>query len=474
MIRIWLVCFAWMTYACIHTGLFAVNGSASEPSSNYPQFRGAAGNASSIRRLPTVWSDDDSGRINIRWKIPVDGEGWSQPIVWDDVIYLTAAVPQGDATDATVEPYRGGGGRSRLDLMDTIYRYTVTAIDANTGQQIWQTVCKTGTPPVPRHNTNTYATETPVTDGRQIYAYFGMNGVYALDRDGSVVWFKDLGVYPMRADWGTASSPVVHDDKLFIQMDNQENSFLVALDTSTGDEIWRVGRDEKSQYSTPFVWRNSVRDELIVGGMVYRSHDPETGGLLWQLDMNKGRSSATPVAEGDRLYVGNEFRNRGGADDGGGRLFCVLPGGEGDITPPEDASQTEWVDWWIERADLQMASPTVCQGRLYLLERRTGNLHCVDTNDGSTVYRQRIRGAKAFWASPWTDGVHVYALDSDGTTHVISGGESYQLVAANDLAEQTWGTPAIAGGRIYLRTLHFLYCIEALQPTFTEQSTNNP
>lgn len=427
---------------------------------NWPQFRGADANAFSPEALPVAWSDDNGQTQNVRWKIAIPGEGWSQPVVWDGRLYLTSAVPVDESKDTGPEPYQGGGGYRRDDLKSTVYEYQVTCLQADTGDKIWQTTCKRAAPPIPRHNTNTYATETPLTDGVRVYAYFGMNGVYALDRDGKVLWTKDLGVYEMRAGWGTASSPALFDGKLYVQVDNEISSFLVALDGKTGEEVWRVSRDEKSQYSSPMLWRNSLRNELVLGGMVYRSYDPATGELLWQLDMAKGRSSATPVALDDRLYVGNEYRNRGGADDGGGRLFCIAPGGSGDITPPDNVTKTEFIDWWIERADMQMASPTICDGKMYLFERQTGNMHCVNIADGTTVYRQRLRGAKAFWASPWTDGKHVYALDSEGTTHVLSSGNDYESVAANSLDQTTWATPAIADGRIYLRTVEHLYCIE--------------
>ncbi len=437
---------------------YPINASAE----NWPQFRGSAANAVSTTPLPLVWSDQDGKTQNVRWKISLPGEGWSQPVVWDKRVYVTSAVPVA-ASDATgPEDYAGGGGYRRDDLLSTAYQYQVMCLDADTGTQLWQTTCKQGPPPIPRHSTNTYATETPVTDGQRVYAYFGMNGVYALDMQGNVLWKKDLGVFEMRAGWGTASSPTLFDGRLYVQVDNDVESFLVALDSKTGDEVWRAPRDEKSQYSSPMVWENSVRNELIVGGMFYRSYDLETGKLLWQLDMAKGRSSATPIAVGDRLFVGNELRNRGGDDDGGGRLYCIKPGGSGDITPADDVPSNEFVQWWIEKADMQMASPTICNGKMYLFERQTGNMHCVDITNGATVYRQRVRGAKAFWSSPWTDGNRVYAIDSDCTTHVIAGGDKYELLAANALDQLSWATPALSNGRIYLRTVDKLYCIEDL------------
>ncbi|WP_233207047.1 MULTISPECIES: PQQ-binding-like beta-propeller repeat protein [Pirellulaceae] len=428
---------------------------------NYPQFRGAGSNAISPSQLPVTWSDENGAQKNIRWKVPLQGEGWSQPIVWEDRVYLTAAIPSDVAREKTTRPEsnNGGYGRDRDDLVNVVYHYEVVCIDCENGEVIWRKTVKTGKPPLPRHSTNTYATETPVTDGERIYAYFGMNGVFCLDMDGNILWQKDLGIYEMRAGWGTASSPTILDNRLFVQVDNQQQSFLVALEATTGEEIWRVNRDESSQYSSPFIWKNSLRNELIVGGTTYRSYDPSTGRLLWKIDMNKGRSSATPLAVGDRLYIGNELRNRGGDDDGGGRLYAIKPGGIGDITPPDDQMSSEFVQWRMDESGIQMASPTYLDGNLYFFERRLGIVRCVDAESGRLEYKRRVGRAPAFWASPWSDGEHVYAMDSNGNTHVISAGDELRVVSVNVLDQQAWGTPALADGRIYLRTVEHLYCI---------------
>ena len=153
--------------------------------------------------------------------------------------------------------------------------------------------------------------------------------------------------------------------------------------------------------------------------MVYRSYDPDTGNLLWQLDMEKGRSSATPLARGDRLYVGTELRNRGGADDGGGFLFAIKPGGSGDLSMKGGETESEFVAWKVARSGIQMASPVICQGHLYLLERRSGMVHCIDAATGEKVYQQRIPGARAFWASPWVQDGKVFCVDTSGTTFVL-------------------------------------------------------
>ena len=423
----------------------------------WTQFRGNRMDGTAQSEHPDHWDES----TNVRWSIDVPGEGWSCPVIWDDRLFLTAAVPvelEGQSS-AGPQDYEGGGGTRRDDLTKVTFRWQVICLDAKTGTERWRKTAREGRPTMPRHSSNTYATETPITDGKRVYAYFGMTGLYCYDMEGKQLWQRELGSYEMRAGWGTSSSPVLFDEKLFVQVDNEENSFLVAIDAKTGQEVWRVSRDEKSQYSSPIVWQNSVRNELIVGGLYYRSYDPDTGELLWQLDMEKGRSSATPLAVGDRLFVGTEFRNRGGADDGGGFLFAVKPGGSGDISPPEGESSSEFVEWKLDRSGIEMASPVLCEGHLYLLERGSGVVHCINADTGEVVYRTRIPSARAFWASPWVSGDRVFCVDSGGTTHVLAGGDEFRVLGTNEIDEQTWASPAVANGAVYFRTASRLYCL---------------
>lgn len=445
------------TFISVTAGLALAFHTLPTPAENWAQFRGNRSDGLAQSECPTTWDETQ----NVRWKIHIAGEGWSGPVVWGDQVFVTVAVPaeQTSAEASKPEAYSGGGGRRRDDLTETVFQYDVVCLNAASGETRWRQTARSSRPPIPRHSSNTYATETPLTDGERVYAYFGMTGVYCFDMTGKKLWEKDLGVYEMRAGWGTSSSPVLFGDKLFLQVDNEEKSFIVALNAKTGEEVWRVERDEASQYSSPIVWQNSQRNELIAGGMFYRSYDPETGRLLWQLDMEKGRSSATPVAVGDRLYVGTELRSRGDEDDGGGFLFAVKPGGQGDISPPENATSSEFIEWKIPRSDIQMASPAYCEGHLYLFERQSGNVHCVNAETGETAYRKRIPGARAFWSSPWTSGDRVYGIDTSGTTFVLAGGPEFRLIANNQIDEQVWSTHAVANGALFLRTINGLYCI---------------
>lgn len=427
---------------------------------HWPQFRGP--NANGVVQgtaFPMQWDAE----TNVKWKIDNPGEGWSAPVIWDDKLFITAAVEVEQDEDAKEseepkEDYRRGRGR-RPDLLSKVYRWEVHCYDTASGDLLWKEVALEGNPPIPRHGQNTYASETPVTDGKHLYAYFGMTGLFCCDMDGNLVWKQDLGTYPMRAGWGTSSSPVLHGDKLYLQIDNEESSFLVALNAKTGEEVWRQSRDEKSQWSSPIIWENSHRTELVVGGSVVRSYTPESGELLWQLDMRGGRSSASPTADGDRLYVGTEMRNRGGPDDGGGFLFAVNAGASGDITPDEGESESEGVAWVCDRSGLQMASPLVCEGHVYVLARRTGTLNCIDAKTGKSVYIKRINGARAFWGTPWAYEDKVFCLDDTGTTHIIKAGPEFEVLGTNTIDEQFWSTASFAGGSMFLRGADKLYCI---------------
>lgn len=423
----------------------------------WSQFRGDRMDGVATSKHPESWDES----TNIAWVVDVPGEGWSCPVIWDNRLFLTAAVPvdTNGASSAGPSEYSGGGGTRRDDLQRVTFKWQVICLDTQTGRELWRRTAKQGRPSMPRHSSNTYATETPITDGKRVYAYFGMSGLFCYDLEGNKLWQKDLGSYPMRAGWGTSSSPVLFDNKLFLQVDNEERSFLVAIEAETGQEVWRVDRDEKSQYSSPIVWKNSIRNELIVGGMVFRSYDPATGALLWQLDMEKGRSSATPLIVGDRLYLGTEFRNRGGADDGGGYLFAIKPGGSGDISPPEGQTSGDFVEWKTARSGIQMASPVLCGGHLYLFERRSGMVHAIDAETGKVAYQKRIPGARAFWSSPWVSDDKVFCVDTSGVTYVLAGGPEFRLLSTNEIDEQTWSSPAIADGAVFFRTASRLFCI---------------
>lgn len=405
---------------------------------DWPQFRGPRSNSlTNATGLPSEWSHG-----TLEWKAAVPGRGWSSPVVAGNRVFVTSAVEE-EAPTLADRRLQGG-----------LYRWELHCFDLASGDALWSRVAHRGTPRIATHQGNTYASETPVTDGQRVYAYFGMTGLFAYDLDGSLVWKKDLGAFPMQSDWGTSSSPLLHDGTLFLQIDSEASSFLVALDTGTGEERWRVPRDEGSTWSSPMIWRNRVRTELVASGPRVRSYDPTNGNLFWELSLGGGRSAASATGDEERLYVSSEPR-----DDGGGHLFAVRAGASGDISLEGDATTSSGVVWFQPNGAPPMASPLVYQGLVYALKRRTGVVTVFDAHTGEEVYKARVPGAPGFWASPWAYDGRVFCLDDTGTTHVLRAGREFEVLATNELGEQAWASPALTTRGLVLRGVEHLFFV---------------
>lgn len=400
--------------------------------SDWPQFRGPDGNGlAGNAGVPSTWDES----TNIAWTIEAPGEGWSAPIVVGGKVFLTAT--NWDGPDAK------------------LMRFELVAYDLQTGEELWRRTARDAEPTEPTHRDNTYASETPVTDGERVYVYFGMNGLYCYTLEGEPVWEKDLGAYPMANGWGTSSSPVIADGKLFQQIDNEQDSFLVALNTSDGSEAWRVPRgDEVSTWSTPVVWQNSQRTELVLGGKTIRSYDPASGKELWSMPIG-GRSSATASPIDDLLYIGSEDRSSRGGTPGG--LFAVKAGAVGEIDVTD--SDTPSLLWANLRGSIGIASPLVYGGQVYVPERRGDVLRLHDAATGEQTARKRLPGRGVFWASPLAIDGLIHVMDDDGKTFVLAPGPELEVIQTNELPGRFWSTPAVANGSLLIRGTERLYCV---------------
>ena len=335
------------------------------------------------------------------------------------------------------------------------YQWKVLCLDAATGDIVWQQTAQQGQPRIPTHPNNTYASETPATDGQRLVAYFGMTGVYGFDLAGKLLWNKDLEAYPMQFGWGTGSSPVLDGDRVFIQCDNDKASFLVALDKNTGDELWRVARDERSNWSTPYVWRNKLRTELVTaGGAEVRSYSLESGDLLWKIEPH-GRTAITPVGDDRLLYVDSYDRLMGAR----GSLVAVRAGAAGDVSLKAGETAHAFVAWSTPINSYRVASPLLYRGRLYSLDQQRGIVRCLDASTGAEHYRQRLPGATGFTASPLASDGKIYLVDQNGLTVVVEAGPELHVISQNELNEMCWSSPAVAGDNLLIRTVDALYCI---------------
>jgi len=449
---------------------------------NWPQFRGPEGNMTvEAPNLPAEWGNEK----NIKWTVDLDGRGWSSPIIWRNKVFITSAFPekvnpvpergptqgpppqggqgqqpgqppqpgQGPQPGPPPQPVQGPQGQQapQPEVRDTtfkeeIYRWELICFDLSNGKELWRQVAFNGNPKAGKNPNSTYACETPLTDGKRIYAYFGMNGLFCYDMDGKLLWQKEFGAYYTQRGWGTGSSPALFRDLLFIQFDNEENSFIVALNAATGEEKWKVQRDEKTTYSTPYIWKNKIRTELITGGKTARSYDPETGKLLWELKAGGEQVIPSPTGNDEHLFIGNAAGRETKA-----KLFAVKAGVDGEITDTGIA-------WVSEESGLGNPSPLLYKNLIYVIGGR-GEIAVLDASTGALKYQKRINGIGAVWASPWANNDRIYFLDEKGVTRVFKAGETFEQVAENKLDGKFWASVAVAGNAYIFKGAEKLYCV---------------
>jgi outer membrane protein assembly factor BamB len=422
------------------------------PGVNWPQFRGpdATGIGTSTN-LPEKWSATE----NVAWKTDLPGRSWSSPIVWGDRVFLTSVVNEGQSEPPKKGLYLGG---NRPEPPKSEHHWKVLGLDLATGKVQWERTVQQGTPQTSIHLKNSYGAETPVTDGERVYALFGNVGVFAFTLEGKEVWSKRLEPRKTRAGWGTAASPVLHRGRLFIVNDNDERAELFALDAKTGGELWREDRDEKSNWTTPFLWASGGRTELITtGSRAVRSYDLD-GKLLWSFRGMSSIDIPTPCAGNDLLfvssgYVGDKLRP----------VYAIRPGASGDITLKPSETNNEFIAWSYPAAGPYNPSPLFYEGRLYVLYDR-GLLSCFEAKTGKVLYdRERLPEGLAFTSSPWAAGGRVFCLNEYGVCYVLRAGDQFELLHTNKLAEDDMcmATPALVGDRLLIRTAARVYCIRA-------------
>jgi len=316
-------------------------------------------------------------------------------------------------------------------------------------------VADKGAPKYALHIKNSHASETPVTDGERVYAYFGNVGLFCYDFDGRPVWSKKWGALKTRSNWGTAASPVLYKDRLYVINDNDQQSFLAALDKKTGEEVWRVDRDEKTNWATPCIWENSQRTELVTSGTrKVRSYDL-TGKPLWELAGTTTIAIPSPFAADGLLYVTGGF-----VGDSTRPLYAIRPGATGDISLKEGQTSNEFIAWCQKKAGPYNPTPIAYQGYVYVLLDR-GTLSCYEAKTGQEVYAgvRIAAGANAFTCSPWANNGKLFCLSEDGDTFVIQAGPDFKLLGCNKLQEMCMATPAAVRGSLVIRTLSKLYRI---------------
>jgi outer membrane protein assembly factor BamB len=426
--------------------LGCVMGLSSASAQHWPQYRGpqASGVDASVA-LPTTWNIE-SGE-NIRWQTPIPGLAHASPIVWGNRVYVATAVQAGKS-ELKVGLY--GDIASVQEKEPNQWR--LLALDKATGKVIWNTLAHEAVPKVARHTKATHCNSTPATDGRRIVAIFGSEGLFCFDTDGRLVWKKDLG--PMdsgyfvspSAQWGFASSPVIHDGKVIVLCDVQKESFIAVYDLADGRELWRKARADVPTWSTPTVVTAAGRTQIAVNGWRHTGgYDFATGQELWKLDGGGDIPVPTPIAAGELIYFTSAH----------GRMRpmrAIRADASGDITPVDSSGTSPAIAWSHDRRGNYMQTPILVDGRVYGCAD-IGLLTCFDAKTGEVRYSERLsKTSEGYTASPVSDGRHLYFVSELGNVFVVPATGTFSVVATNALAETCLATPALSEGALFFRT----------------------
>lgn len=478
----------------------------------WPQFRGANGNpVAENKALPVTWSPTE----NIEWSVKLDGRGWSSPIVVGNRVFVTTAVSEGESkapqvgteysNDYVRELSQQGLSKEEInkkvferdfELPDQVsLKYFLICLNIEDGSELWRKQFHEGRPPGGRHRKNSFASETPTTDGKQVFVYIGNLGVFAFDLDGNPTWKLPMEANPIYMEFGTGSSPVMCDGRLIVLDDNEKASYIAAYDPKDGKQIWRTERKlpeatpaglPRSGWTTPYVWRNRLRTEIVTlqpGTAI--SYDVD-GNELWRMNGCSPAPAASSFAIGDVLYL----------NCGRGSSYCAIqPGASGEFqsnatgsatnsgassddqgdVKNEDAAQDDdsakqgkdndsLIVWRRPRAGTYIPTPVFYNDGLYIVHDN-GIFQRLEADSGAQTFKERIkeRGAD-FTTSPWAYNGKIFCLSEQGDTYVYEAGKDYKLLHVNFLGEFSMASPAIVGDRLLIRTEKALYSIRQKSP----------
>ncbi len=471
---------------------------AEEAAKNWPGFRGPEfTGVAPEAKPPTAWSETE----NVKWKVELPGRGSGSPMVWGDRIYLQTAIktdrtadgpPETAARESTIrfqlasgtgqllaqaestpateptpptdraegesrgEGRRGrrggggggfGGGGGRGEVPTNYHQFVVLCLDRKTGKTLWQQIAAEAIPHEGHHGTASFASSTPVTDGKNIYVSFGSRGIYSYDMDGNLRWKKDLGIMHTRHMFGEGSSPALHGDTLVINWDHEGQSFITALDANTGETKWKVDRDEETTWNTPLIVEHSGKTQVIVNGMNRaRSYDLENGEVIWECGGQAMGAVPTPVVYKDLAFLMTGHR--------GAALYAIPLNAQGDIT------DTDKIAWKLDQDTPYVPSPLLYDDQLYFTKSNNGILSCYQAESGEQVFKaRRIPGIDMLYASLVGADGRIYIAGRNGATVVIKHGPEFEVIATNQLDEPIDATPALVGNEIIIRGEKSLYCI---------------
>ena len=430
--------------------LLAITCTGATAEEYWPRWRGPQGNGVAPRgNPPTTWSETE----NIKWKIEVPGQSTSTPIIWGDKMFFQTAVLVEEAAPATATvqpstgPRRGRGRRGMSQAPGGIYSFDLVCLDRTTGRILWQEAVRREKPHEGHHRDHGYASYSPVTDGRWIWASFGSRGLYCFDLDGKLRWKRDLIQMQTRAGFGEGSSCALADRAVVVVMDHEGDSAIFAFDKDTGTPLWQKARDEPTSWATPVTAEVDGQIQVIANATNFvRSYDARTGDLIWQCTGQTLNAIPTPVLGFGKVYCTSGFR--------GSALQAIELGRTGDL------SGTDAIAWQVNDATPYVPSPLLYGDRLYFCAGNNAVISCYQATTGKPHYtRQRLDGIRGVYASPIGVAGRVYLLGRNGVAVVIKNADTLEVLATNTLDDGFDASPAVIDGDLYLKGRKYLYCV---------------
>ena len=416
---------------------------------NWHQWRGPdATGVSTTADPPVKWSEDK----NVKWKVAIEGQGTSTPIIWGDKVFVLTAINTG-VKDPSIPDPKDQPKTNFFDIKqpNAQHAFVVLCLDRNSGKEIWRQVATTKIPHQGAHNDNDFAPASPTTDGKHLYCWFGSAGLFCYDLQGNKIWEKKLGEVKVGSSLGEGCSPVLHEGKLVIVRDHAGQSTIEVLDAKTGKTLWKRERDEGNTWATPRVIQHSGKTQVITtaSGFV-RSYDLDTGDIIWQCSGLTGNAIPCPVVEGDYVICMTGYQ---------GYSAMAIP-----LTETGDISDSEKVLWKKERGTPYIPSPLLYEGLIFYNQSNQAILTCLDAKTGEVAFGpKRVGELSNIYASPVGAGGRVYLTGRNGNTLVLERGPEYKVTALNKLDERFDASPALAGSQLFLRGAKHLYCIETEQ-----------
>ncbi len=452
------------------TALCACSAIASSYDQNWPLWRGPLQNGVAPSADPPVaWSETK----NLKWKAKIPGDGQATPIIWDNRVFIQTAIPTGKKVEPKPSdapqpdpparpeagpppgenraPDRPGGGRGRFGggpKPSEFFQFAVLCLDRQTGKVLWQQVAREEVPHEGfRQNEGSFASSSGLTDGQLLFAHFGSHGLYCYDFDGILRWKQDLGKMRVAMGFGEGSSPALYKDTLIVNWDNEDGSFIIALDKNSGKQLWKKPREEHTSWSTPLILENGGKPQVVVAATgKIRCYDLSSGDLVWECGGLTRNVIPCPVTDGSLVYCMSGFQ--------GNALLAIRLGRTGDLTESDN------IVWKKNKSTPYVPSPLLYNGKLYYFAGNNAVLSCVESQSGQPLFEaERLEDLVGVYASPLGAAGKVYLAGRNGATVVLKQSDKLEVLATNKLDDKFDASPAAVGKELFLRGHEYLYCL---------------